>query len=676
MSQFFLWISGPSRSGKTTRLVAEFQHWVQTKLGYDRSKKSERHRSPGPGVLVFASNNDHRYNLADKLSNAVPESYPVICKSPLGFISDEVILFWPLLLEPLQLKAQFPLRLRPETEQELATQLWSPRLEGENPRLVRYLLDLIQLAGASCIPIETIPQLLKQGLENPIVDPDLGGELLLQWRQWCLDRGLLTYGIIYDLYWSYLWPQDCYRQQLASRYEAIFADDLDDYPAIARDLFEFYLDQGKFSVFTYNPQGKIRQGLGADPEYLSGIQERCRVELLSKQPQGGLAYLGEDAVTEIIHEPSALSLSPAWRAIQTTSRAELLRRVSEVIIQGVKKQEVKPEEIAIIAPGLDEIARYSLIEMLSHQGINLEPLNEQRPLSSSPLVRALLTLLALVYPDLGRLLSAEAIAEMLVVLTQSLDPVRAGILADYCYQVDIQSPHLLPVERFPRWDRLGAQGTYAYQKVTTWIDKQKTRVQTEKLSPILFLNQAIKNFFSNKDKLNYEKMVVLRELMETAQHYWEVDRRLRQHQITQQTLSAKIADFIKLLRIGTITANPYPLGKTAPNEGKVTLATIFQYRSLRSSHRWHFWLDAGSVLWQKGGAAMLLGAPLFWHSWSGQLWTAQDELQMDQELLERILGDLWARVSDRVYLCHSDLSVNGTEQLGPLLSLVYRAQEI
>ena len=33
-------------------------------------------------------------------------------------------MFLPLLFDRLKIKAQFPLRLRPETEQELATQLW------------------------------------------------------------------------------------------------------------------------------------------------------------------------------------------------------------------------------------------------------------------------------------------------------------------------------------------------------------------------------------------------------------------------------------------------------------------------------------------------------------------------------------------------------------------------
>ena len=53
-----------------------------------------------------------------------------------GFFQDEVILFWPLLIDSLSIKAQFPVRLRPETEQELATKLWSSQLDAEVLRRV------------------------------------------------------------------------------------------------------------------------------------------------------------------------------------------------------------------------------------------------------------------------------------------------------------------------------------------------------------------------------------------------------------------------------------------------------------------------------------------------------------------------------------------------------------
>ncbi|MDJ0686956.1 MAG: recombinase family protein [Xenococcaceae cyanobacterium MO_188.B32] len=703
-----LWITGTSRTGKTSRLTQEFCKWVRKQLTQPvkKSRQVLPQRQLTSAILVFAANNNNRRKLADRLSLAVEGTYPVICKTPVGFISDEVMLFWPLLFEQLKLKAQFPLRLRPETEQELATKLWRDRPEWDiliqtvsEYRLVRQTLDLLQLAGASGIPAEDIPTILEESLPNLELDVAVNkpknqlnsrswqkmGQLLLDWRYWCLQRGLLSYGIIYELYWRYLLPNPTYRSHLVRRYQAIFADDVDDYPAIARDLFELLIDRGAFAVFTYNPDGKIRLGLNADPNYLEGLASRCQIEELPSLDRGLLPELAT-TITNLGSESFFPSILPdSIQSIQTISRAELLRTTADIIIQAVKQGEIQPAEIALIAPGLDEIARYSLIEMLSARDIPVEPLSEQRPLISSPAIRALLTLLALVYPGLGRLVDRDAIAEMLVILSRrsvaeklipDIDPVRAGLLADYCYHIDPDRPYLLPIESFSRWDRLGHKAGKAYSAIALWIEKHKSQLQEQsRLNPILLLDRAIQHFFSNTIDLPYDLLAALRELMETAQHFWEVDRRLRQNEPSFQSQTATVAQFIQLLRRGTITANPLPLRQFPTQQGAVTLANIFQYRSLRSSHRWQFWLDVSSHFWNKGGAATLFAAPLFLQEWSGRSWMPEDDYEMDKQRLQRIVRDLLARAEERVFLCHSDLGVNGTEQTGPLLSLVHASTQ-
>jgi hypothetical protein len=677
-----LWLTGTSRTGKTSRLVAEFQSWVRQQLA--KPKQQSLPKSLTSAILVFAANNQNRRVLRDRLVLAVNGTYPVVCKTPIGFITDEVMLFFPLLFEELKLKAQFALRLRPETEQELATQLWRKEPDWQKlweldnePRLVRQTLDLMQLAGASGVPLEDIALILQSGMSSLDLGQDhqlhqRRGELLLSWRSWCLDRGLLTYGLIYELYWRYLLPNVQYQEHLKHRYQAVFADDVDDYPAIARDLLEVILNQGAYGVFTYNPQGKIRLGLNADPDYLAGLASRCRqAQLGSKTPNLGEEFA--DTAVELVTETAYLVTAPETiQSIQTISRAELLRQTAEIIIQAIQHQGINPSEIAIIAPGLDEIARYSLIEILAAKNIAVTPLNEQRPLISSPLVRSLLTLLGLVYSNLGRLVEREAIAEMLIVFSKSqIDPVRAGLIADYCYQYLPEYPCLAPVSAFPRWDRLGYQATDAYQKIVSWIEEQKISQQRQSfVTPTILLAEAIAHFLSSS-ALTSDRLAILRELMETAQHFWEVDRRLRQNEPSFQTQTATIAQFIQLLRRGTITANPRPLSQFIPKREAVTLATVFQYRQERSSHRWQFWLDASSPLWSQGGAATLFGAPLFLKQWSGRTWMPEDEYAMDQERLERILRDLMARATEKIFLCHSDLGVNGTEQGGALLPLVH-----
>jgi len=691
-----IWIAGTSRTGKTSRLIAEFSSWVRKQLVNSKTKVPQ---NLATAVLVFAANNQNRRKLSDRLIAAVDGTYPVVCKTPVGFITDEVMLFFPLIFEELQLKAQFPLRLRPETEQELATQLWRNQpdwqalceLDNEY-RLVRQTLDLMQLAGASGVPTEDISVMLQEGLAGlDVGNENYGylwqrmGKLLLLWQEWCLERGMLTYGLIYELYWRYLLPNPQYQVHLQKRYQAVFADDVDDYPAIARDLFEQMLDQGASAVFTYNPDGKIRLGLNADPDHLEGLARRCYQEKLNFKTNN-LASEFADTAVELVAQTAYLVEAPdSIQSLQTISRAELLRQTASIIIDAVHNQGIKSEEIAIIAPGLDEIARYSLIQILAAKNIPVTPLNEQRPIISSPLVRSLLTLLGLVYADLGRLVDRDAIAEMLVIFSQKsqgnkliadIDPVRAGLIADYCYHVDPENPFLSSVEAFPRWDRLGHQAVTAYQKIVEWIEASKIKQQKQSFfTPTILLSEAIAYFLVKQTNLTSDNLSVLRELMETAQHFWEVDRRIRQNEPSFQSLAATVAQFIQLLRRGTITANPRPIRQFTPQKGAVTLATVFQYRSLRTSHNLQFWLDASSPLWSQGGAATLFAAPLFLRQWTGKTWMPEDEYEMDNQRLERILRDILARAKQKIFLCHSDLGVNGTEQAGVLLPLVHATRQ-
>jgi len=730
-----VWIVGPSRSGKTERLVKQFCTWVQNELDGRKqfSNLRQTHNSAEqlhkhlhvqyePAVLVLAANDDNRRQLADRIVMATGGKYPVRSKTPLGFFQDEVILFWPLLIQLLNLKAQFPVRLRPETEQELATRLWrdaygtiKARSQSDEEiirpvgvseyRLIRRILDLLQLAAYSGTPTEEIAGVIEQGLVDEgtlpteMIEPQAINSLLLQWRSWCLERGLLTYGIITELYWQHLLPDPNYQRHLTRRYKFVLADDVDDYPGIAHDLFDFLLDRGAVGAFTYNSDGAVRLGLGSDPNYLEKLRSRCRVETLT-QPPLSLADMLSLPMVELVTEPGMLSTLPsAVQSLQTTSRRELLRQTAEVIIKAVQSGEVQPQEVAVIAPGMDAIARYTLVEILTKKGIPVESLNDQRPLTSSPVIRALLTLLALVYPGLGRLVDRDVIAEMLVVLSTrkgasdtnsspldprpsplvpNIDPVRAGLLADFCFEPHPDRPNLLPVTAYDRWDRLGYAATTAYGQILQWLEMQRSQQEQRLLpSPISLLDRAIQRFLWNGSNLPYDQLAALRELLETAQHYWEVDTRLRQSKRSQAEPGkedtpphATIAEFIQLLRRGTITANPYPVRPIGAASRAVTLATIFQYRSSRRFHRWQFWLDASSPLWLSGGAATLFGAPLFLQDRFGQPWTTEDAINADQERLRRILRDLLGRVGERVYLCHSDLAVNGQEQLGPLLPLV------
>ncbi|MGC9503602.1 recombinase family protein [Baaleninema sp.] len=678
-----VWVVGASRSGKTTALVSH----LSQRLNPDaKSQKT----LPQPTALVLAANGDNRMALSDRIVVATSGRSPVYVTTPLGFFENEVVLFWPLLVRKLNLQGQFPLRLRPETEQALATELWSPELESgqlqqpglRRDRLVRRTLDFLQLAGAAGIPLEKISQRLERGLSDEESSPELWQlqeKLLLRWRQWCLSRGLLTYGLIFDLYWRHLLPLPEYQQHLKQRFAGVFADDVDEYPALARLLFETLLDLEIPGTFTFNPEGGIRQGLNADPEYMAQLSQRCRVESVSGRK--GLAATWGDAIVKLALDPTYWTQLPGAtiHSVQTRSRAQLLRQVAERIAEAVASGTVKPEDVVIIVPGLDAIARYTLTQILSARGVPVRSLNMQRPLVTSPGVRAVLTLLALLYPGLGRTIDRNAVAEMLVVFSASkqsepgdsaIDPVRAGTLCDICYVRDPQRPHLLPAETFERWDRLGYRAKDAYERIRTWIDTHK--IQEEQLRsnvPVVAIDTIVREFLW-RPQLSEDRLEALRELLETAQHFWEVETRIRGR---KYNVVASVSDFVQLLRRGTVSANPYPLRDLA--RPAVLLSNIYQYRSSRLHHRWHVWLDIGSPLWLQRGAASLFGASLFLQSRPPFPQTEEEIQNSDFERLECILYDLLARVEERVILGHSDLAVSGQEQTGLLLALANATSE-
>jgi hypothetical protein len=646
----------------------------------------------------LAANGDNRLTLVDQITTDLPVQVPITTATPIGFVQHEVVLFWPLLVESLGLNPQFPMHLRPETEQDLATQLWQPQIDQGTlavpgwtiQQTVRRSLDFFQLAAQGGIPAEDLGTILPEGIPPGLAPAEtwqaIGGAIV-QWRDRCLAQGLLTYGITTELYWRHLLPHPTYQAKLPQRFQGFALDDLDEYPRIFQPVVEAWLDLGIAGTATWNPDGKVRIGVGADPDALSGLQHRVTTTETLAAAETSLAHPWADEWVQRVQDPAAPPAPiAAVQVIQTTARGELLRATAAAVIAGVKDQSLNPSEIAVIGPGFDAIARYTLAEILINQGIPVESLNDQRPLVSSPLIRAMLTLIPFVYEGLGRHLDPAAVAEMLIVLSQTavgdptqawidrvqIDPVRAELIVDHCFYPDETQPDLLAVTEFPRWDRLGYQATAAYDRLRQWLASQRLARQQRLLtSPVMLLDRAL-NTFLLQGVLPYDQLAALRELMETAQHFWEVERRLQQQHRSEPApafSSHPEARFLTLLHQGIVTANPFPVKPLNRHQQGVILSTVFQYRSQRLAHRWQLWLDAGSPRWLTGTDA-LFGYPLFLQGWSGRPWTLTFLEQVHEVRLARILRDLLGRTTERITLCHSDLAVNGQEQIGPLLPLL------
>lgn len=662
-----LWIIGNSCCGKTTRLASLILEWVKT--------TSFPHKP-----LILCANRHGTKILRDTLLRLNPNLHCGKIRTVFGLMREDVILFYPLICEALSLPSSIiPLALRPEAEQELATELWHKSLTPELLSIfggeydcVRRILDFMTLAATGGVTPENIVDRLSKSnmmiMDNGKPIFELIDKLILQWRYWCLERGLLSYSIQYELYWRYLLPNAHYQQYLKESYGTIFADDVDDYPATVKDLAEFFLDNGYGGAFTFNPTGKVRLGYNADPDYLQQLASYCQIESLSVSTIDSLGSKIETSIFDFLRgELLPPQLPDEMISIKTDLRGDLLQETAHYIIESIQSGKIQPREIAVIAAGLDEIARYTLVNSIEQAGIKVKVLNEQRGLIAFALVRSILTILPLLYEGLGRLVTPDMVAEMLVIFSQEdIDLVRGGLLADSCFYPDLRSPVLLNVESFRRWDRLSHKSLQSYNQIRDWVNQTKTDIEKGENNFLVTLDRIIQHFFINTMQLNASNISILREFRESAQHFWEINQRLHNHNV-----NLIVAQFISLLRKGTITANPFPVTIIPPlqeiQDNAVSIAPIYQYRVSRQHHRWQFWLDVGSSYWSK--KSELFASGVFLKSWQPNS-NILEEIESEEERITRITKDLLGRVTEKVFLCHSTLDVNGMEQKGKLFPLI------
>lgn len=634
MPQDHLWIEGISRSGKTGLLVDRLQNWDMDQW------------------LVLTTETDQKRQLSERLTKAPRAIHPWQ-----GWLKEMVLLFFPLLATRLGLSCQSPIVLRVEKEQELAYQVWLSQIQSRTitlpntsgPRLVRRLLDIYFLAVNNGYSLDNLGPILARETETPLpieaITVALG-----EWRSFCWQKGLLTYTLISELFAEHLLELPQFQTYCQNQFTGVAIDDADELPALASRFTQLMITWGINTLITYNPDGEARWGLGASARAWLPLRQKCQIVSLDR-PQDSLAIHSPILCQQIV-EPMLVEAESQLPLIliQEISRSTLLRTTANYICTQVRRGQIEPQDIAIIAPGLEAIARYTFTEIFQAQGLPILPMVDQRPLNLSVEVRALLTLLALQYPQLGRLIRNLDMGEMFTTLMPEIDPVRADLLEKFCFAPSLSRPQLQDVTVYADWYRFGHRVTALYRDLRKWLEANTA------LQPLLFLDRAIQHFYQPQN-LSYGGISALKMLMETAQHHWKVSQRLEDLAPDHPHI---LETFIDGVRRGIVTANPYP--PNLPSTG-IMITNIFQYRMARSRHRWQFWLDIGSDFWQEGGSAILFTASLFRSDW-----TETQETE-PQERLRRIIQDLLCRCTEKIFLCDSDIDIKGNEQSGILSAL-------
>jgi hypothetical protein len=109
------------------------------------------------------------------------------------------------------------------------------------------------------------------------------------------------------------------------------------------------------------------------------------------------------------------------------------------------------------------------------------------------------------------------------------------------------------------------------------------------------------------------------------------------------------------------------------DENALLLVPAYTFLMMNRPVDVQFWLDAGSRAWFERIYQPLTHPYVLRRDWpSGRIWTDDDEVQVRQQALSRLVLGLTRRCRQRVYLAVAELNERGLEQQGPMLHAAQR----
>lgn len=653
-------IQGPTGSGKTTFLLNKYQELVN------------QQGVPSEAILVLVANRVQKAKWQKGLQ--LKNSGPRIITSYFGFIQQELRQYWPLIqnrIENWGVKRLEPLFLTIESSQYLMGQLvQSFREKGK-------LLEVV--SSSDRIAIELL-QNLSRAVMGGIAPAEIGERLYRSWenkeqvqkeiyqdaqavinlfRLNCLEKGLLDYSLAVELYHTLLLADQYYQQHLLSRIKYLLVDNLEESVVRQLDLIKFLLAQGLESYLAYCPTGGYSGFAGAVPQLSQELIRGCEIrelkEVWTASPEN--KSFGETLFANIIHQEEKKVVHQHFTFLQTELRSSLLEQVAKKIIS-LLKAGVLAQQIAVLAPYVDNVIEFVLQHHLNKEGYKITNLTRKSRMLDNTFIQALVTLACLAHPQWGQLPSVSHLADTLG-LVLGLDPVRSGFLGE---EIAKKKPYALPDLDQPRLrQKIGFAVGERYEYLRQWL----LNYQGQGLLPINSFFQLLFTEILSPLPQAEENILACRQLIESANQFLATLQAVEGEQ-AEHNLS-----FIQFLQEGVKGAeNLSQIAQKLEPQG-IILASPYVYLASSLSSTVQVWLDLSSEQWYRSDVQELANVHVLLRSWPlGEVWNQNLDLSSRREKAAVLLSSLCQRCSGSLLLASSFYSSQGYEQEGwvePLL---------
>jgi hypothetical protein len=661
-----LFLLGPAGTGKTTALNQRLLRLLGT-------------REPAYTTLVLVAEPEHERTYLDSLHQSDLGPYSELQITTYNAMArDMVALFWPLLARPAGFARAYqpPTFLSYDLAQLLLWRIVAPLLvEGafadlrlRPQQIVSQILDTLNRAALNGLSLEEAIERQKMtwvGEADHLRHLDYAATAARQFRRRCLENGLLDLSLLVEVFDTRLVKHEEFYRYFSERYRHLLVDNVEEQTPAGQNFVSTLMDATVTTAIAYDAGGGYKRFLAADPAGANQFHDRCR-QVISFDPPASftstpaLADLGRLVENYLLNskKPTPQAHQAIQKVVTVRYRREMVTALVPVLLS-LLGQGIAASEVAIVTPYLDGALRYSLAQMLREAGIPFYLLRRRSTPREEPRVRAWLTWLALAHPDWNVQPSSYDVAEALSLSIAGLDPVRAALLAERLYLAD--SAFLLPAADLPEKaaQRIGPEGVALYERLRQWLLAEGGSHPID-----TFLHRLCDGLLA-RPPFQPEP-----DLAGAAVCAWLVRSAGRVRQAAPAMgldRGAGIGEtFIKGIEQGLVTADPPDLGDPPDLDG-VMISTIYGYLLAGKPVRYQVWLETAAQGWWDIPRQPLSNAFVLAQSRNPERpWTMDEEFNMRNQLLSRIIRGLCARCRDGVILTHSDLDRRGQRQDGPL----------
>ncbi len=461
-----------------------------------------------------------------------------------------------------------------------------------------------------------------------------------------------------------------------SKIEYLIVDDADEITPICLDFIKFLAPQLKDVFIAYDELGASRSGYlsadkaaGAEFEKLFGIDAKCDA-ILNEERVSEVRHCEERGTSDAaIQKATSSHLSPLTSHLSLSDDAQTIfdnvieqknEKMKHFSLSSLSKRAqmldvgtdeiktlinngVKPSEISIVTPIIDDMLRFSIKDKINGW-MNPLFLSGSEKIIQNPIVLASLNILKLCDDSLKQDLSEYDVRAVLQFMQIPLK---------HCKEI---------LDNF--------------EKTKSFITiKFPLEEYSEKYNKFLDLLTNLSNFEKLSEQVYeiYENLVEVKNF--TPEELTKFNFFIKQLEDFESVFgNIKKADIINQIENSIISENPYSTLEIQEND--LVIATPQKIIDNQIRTKYQFWFDVSSDEWIKNDTGPLYNAWVFQAGWEKDEYTLQDNIELGRQKTARILRKLTLCAKEKINAYASLFDGSGIENFGGIEKYLSVGKEV